>query len=399
MRVLLRLRRNVRNPERISTLYARVTISGLRATTDFSTRIQVYPDQWDSTNQRVLGDSERAELDNEAIERVRNDLRTLFNQQVALYGSIDPDTLQALYLGRKASRSVTLLNLVIDYLHKEAERKQWTPSTKGIYQDYTNNLVEFLESIGRKQLPPMGFDETMAQDFFYWLRKKSVQARSAKHLQWVKRALQDAVRRRILGHNPIEYMNWSKGAPPPIVALSDAELALLETYRFSSPILQRVADCFTLQCYTGLAYGELVTVQRSAIHYGGPMPVLVVVRHKTKHVKNGRTYRIPLIGKAVALLERYGYEMPVYKNQQYNRYLKEVAAILGIEKNLTTHVGRKTAGMIWLNNNVPLETVSKLLGHTKLSTTQLSYAEVLDHKAIADMAAFEARTSKPGSLS
>src|SRR5690606_12284700 len=113
----------------------------------------------------------------------------------------------------------------------------------------------------------------------------------------------------------------------------------------------------------------------------------------TQREKNEQPVKGPLLGRALQILDKYrthpehnkGRLLPVYANQKVNAYLKEITAVLGIPKNITVHSARHTfATTITLANGVPIETVSKLLGHTKISTTQV-YARVLERKISEDM--------------
>ena len=114
----------------------------------------------------------------------------------------------------------------------------------------------------------------------------------------------------------------------------------------------------------------------------------------TKREKTNETVKVPLLPKALAVIDKYkiiskriGSELllPLYSNQKTNNYLKEIAKVCKIHKNITFHVARHTfATTVLLSNGVPIETVSKLLGHTKLSTTQI-YARVLEHKISEDI--------------
>lgn len=94
---------------------------------------------------------------------------------------------------------------------------------------------------------------------------------------------------------------------------------------------------------------------------------------------------IPVIGKVWSILKKYNFVLPVYSNQKYNSALKKIAAEVGIRKKLTSHVGRKTYGTLLLNKDVPIETVSNLLGHSSIRTTQKHYAKVLHMKIARDV--------------
>jgi len=170
--------------------------------------------------------------------------------------------------------------------------------------------------------------------------------------------------------------------------LTERELDLIEETSFMTIGLNRVKDVFLFSCYTGLSYIDIKELHPNQILIG-------IDRNQwihTKRVKTNEPVKIPLLPRAKGILAKYGEEMertgkllPVYSNQKTNKNLKEIAKACGIHKNITFHVARHTfATTVTLSNGVPIETVSKLLGHTKLSTTQI-YARVLQKKVGEDM--------------
>jgi len=170
--------------------------------------------------------------------------------------------------------------------------------------------------------------------------------------------------------------------------LTERELDMLENTFFKPIGLKRVKDVFLFGCYTGLSYIDIWELVPDQILTG-------IDGNKWIHTKRAKTnepLKIPLLPKAREILERYREEskhtgklLPVYSNQKTNKNLKEIATACGIHKKITFHVARHTfATTVTLSNGVPIETVSKLLGHTKLTTTQV-YARVLQKKVGEDM--------------
>ncbi len=159
---------------------------------------------------------------------------------------------------------------------------------------------------------------------------------------------------------------------------------------FTTNRLSQVRDIFLFCCYTGLAYADVEKLSSNQIGRGVDGKSWVFTdRTKTKTASN-----IPLLSPATALLEKYkdhpeavskGCLFPVSSNQKMNAYLKEIADLCGIAKTLTTHVARHTfATTVTLTNGVPLETVSSMLGHKNIKTTQI-YAKVVQKKVSQDM--------------
>jgi site-specific recombinase XerD len=176
--------------------------------------------------------------------------------------------------------------------------------------------------------------------------------------------------------------------------LSEVELKNLEDKIFISKRLDRVRDLFVFSCYTGISYVDIMNLKPNnlVISIDGGNWIM------TKRQKTDTIVKVPLLGQALDIVHKYkdhpntavnGSLLPVLTNEKLNVFLKEVANFVGIQKNLTFHMARHTfATTVTLSNGVPIETVSKLLGHSKIATTQI-YARVLENKISADMNALK----------
>jgi len=186
--------------------------------------------------------------------------------------------------------------------------------------------------------------------------------------------------------------------------LSLKELEEIENKLFTIPRLQLVKDLFVFSCYTSLSYIDVIhlTVDNICIGIDGELWIYY------KREKTTKPIRIPLLPKALEIIEKYksnhksiaqGTIFPKISNQKLNSYLKEVADICGIKKNLTFHVARHTfATTVTLSNGMPIETVSKLLGHSRISTTQI-YAKVIERKVSDDMQKLRVQFKKKDNMS
>lgn len=172
-------------------------------------------------------------------------------------------------------------------------------------------------------------------------------------------------------------------------ALTLLELSVLEALDLQRKDLRQVRDIFVFQCYTGLSYIDIKRLESIHIHQDDKGELWF----KMDRQKTGVSFAIPLLNPALRILKNYTEDgsinpllFPVLSNQKMNDYLKIIQEIAGLQKNLTTHLARHTfATTITLSNNVPIETVSRMLGHTNIRTTQI-YAKVLDLKIESDMA-------------
>ncbi len=173
--------------------------------------------------------------------------------------------------------------------------------------------------------------------------------------------------------------------------LTNQELEVLKSCELSCQRLIRVRDCFLFSCYSGLAYIDILTLERRHIEYNSSSRQYFI---RKKRAKTGVESIIPLFKPAEEILNRHCPEwkncafdtrlLPVISNVRYNVYLKEVAAFCGFNKTLSSHVGRHSfATTVTLENGVSIESVSKMLGHSKLSQTQ-QYAKVTEIKIEKD---------------
>ena len=164
-----------------------------------------------------------------------------------------------------------------------------------------------------------------------------------------------------------------------ITYLTLNELKILEDKDLHTSRLDNVRDLFLFQCYTALSYSDMAQLVKADIQYDNQnRPYIQKQRHKT-----GVTFTIPLMPKAIAILEKYNYKLPVLSNQNYNAYLKEIADLCGIKQNVHTHIARHTFATIALNSGIPIEIISKVLGHSSIKITQSHYAKLLDSTIIS----------------
>jgi site-specific recombinase XerD len=186
--------------------------------------------------------------------------------------------------------------------------------------------------------------------------------------------------------------------------LSAEELECIENLEIDGQRLKRVRDLFIFSCYTGISYGDLMLLTPQNLMIGIDRKFWII----TKREKNGNQVKLPLLTKAISLIEDYKNEescviknslLPIISNQKVNSYLKEIAVKCKIQQKITFHLARHTfATTVALTNGVPIETVSKILGHRKLSTTQI-YAKVIERKVSDDMEVLQQKLNSQGTIS
>mgnify|MGYP002128670122 CR=1 FL=1 len=181
--------------------------------------------------------------------------------------------------------------------------------------------------------------------------------------------------------------------------LSESEIENMMNKKFVSERLELVRDIFIFSCFTGLAYVDVKQLSRNHLSFGIDGDKWIFKNRQ----KTDTSSKIPLLPIALEIINKYENHpacanenrlLPILSNQKMNAYLKEIADVCGINKELTFHIARHTfATTITLSNGVPIETVSKMLGHTNLKTTQ-HYAKILDKKVSEDMKSLRTKLSQ-----
>ncbi|WP_237073792.1 site-specific integrase [Mucilaginibacter mali] len=218
-----------------------------------------------------------------------------------------------------------------------------------------------------------------------------------KYISTLKSVLLECIRKKWLKEDPFrEFKMGYKEVD--IVPLFQDELLAIRNKAFSIDRLNLVRDIFVFSCYTGLAYVDVGNLTRSQIVQGVDDEKWIM----TKRQKTETPQRVPLLPQALEIMEKYAEHpkcvnghavLPILTNQKMNAYLKEIADLCGITKKLTFHLARHTfATTVTLSNGVPIETVSKMLGHKSLKQTQ-HYAKIVDLKISEDMAALRQKLS------
>lgn len=222
-----------------------------------------------------------------------------------------------------------------------------------------------------------------------WLRARGIRQTTIwSYHKTLKTYTREAVRRELIDHDPYVGIKGDRGKPERGRWLTQEEVSRIESAELPTESLRRVRDLFLLQCYTGLSYSDLMSVDWHHTEDIGGMTVLAGERRKT-----GVGYVTVLTDRAKAILARYDYATPKMTNEQYNLRLKMVAGAAGIGKPIASHYGRRTCGIILLNEGYPIEIVARVLGHSDIKTTQEVYAKILDSTVAME---FARHTKAPG---
>jgi site-specific recombinase XerD len=210
-----------------------------------------------------------------------------------------------------------------------------------------------------------------------------------KYIKNLKKIMNMAVGLDWIPSNPFNQFKCSYHSPEREVLTPD-ELQKIMNKKLDSKRLEEIRDVFIFCCYTGFAYVDVYKFDKDAVTKGIDGENWIY----TNRNKTGTKENVPLLPIPMQIIQKYKDDeycvnynklLPVNSNQRYNNYLKELATICGIKKHLTTHIARHTfATTVTLANGVPIETVSAMLGHSSIRTTQI-YAKVVEKKVSDDM--------------
>ncbi|MDP5157101.1 MAG: site-specific integrase [Flaviramulus sp.] len=385
-------RKSRTNPSKLS-IYARITVNGKRS--EISLKRNVLVNDWDNNKAKCRGNTTKVRFLNAYLDEVYNQLLDCHKQLFEEHKMVSANAIKRRYLGEDDNHKtlkelITYHNTNMINVLKFGTMKNYYTTERYLHK-FLNEILK-VDDIYLKQL-----NYHFICDFEQYLRKyKNTKKELSlnnngvmKHLERFKKMINLAFRLEWIPKNPfiqfqLKFNKFDRQY------LTERELSLLENTFFKQERLERVKDIFIFSCYTGLSYIDVkeLTIRQIVKRIDNKYWI------HTKREKTNEVVNIPILPKALAIIEKYKYIselsnetklLPLCSNQKTNSYLKEIMVACGIHKNVTFQVARHTfATTVMLTNGVPLETVSKLLGHTKLSTTQI-YARVLDTKINEDI--------------
>ncbi|MEY3498741.1 MAG: hypothetical protein RL308_410 [Bacteroidota bacterium] len=378
-------------------VYLRITSNG--DSSEISIKRSIKPSLWDTARNKAKGTSPEATEINDYLSSIRGQL---FMHQREL---------------QEAGKQITAKVLLNTFLG--VGEKQW--SLVELFQEHNDNLKQLIGNgfspltlqrydaalkhirnyctvqYNNEKLPLTEVNNKFITGFDFYLKTvaKCQHNSSMKHIKALKKVIRIAIASDYIRKDPfVNYRITQKNVEREY--LTQTEIDAIINKEITIQRLDVIRDLFIFECYTGFAYKDLAALRRENIEIGIDGNRWIVIRRG----KTGVTCRIPLFPISENIIKKYashaeviitGKLLPVPSNQKMNAYLKEVAAICGIDKDLHTHLARHTyATTVTLSNGIPMETVSKLLGHSKLQTTQI-YAKVVNQKVEDDIEMLRAK--------
>jgi site-specific recombinase XerD len=390
-RVLFYLNRVKTNSKREHPIYCRLTVNG--KSREMSTQICLDEKKWNVKSNRVIGNNEISKTSNARLETIANKFLNIRNDLEAKGKTVTADTIMNAYKG-KISKKYTLLG-THEYFNEHFVKPQIGKAyAEGTHERYKTSLFLVKEFMKKQQIPTdlplaeLTFPFINGYEFYLLNTRGCANNTAVKYVKNLMRVINFAVNQEWLPKNPFSRYN-GKLEQVNRTPLRKDEIQRIANLKLTIPRLDRVRDIFVFCCYTGLAFADVskLTINNLAIGLNGGKMIQI------KRTKTDILSSIPLLDIPISILNKYQSDeecqyretlLPVLTNQKYNAYLKEIADLAGIKKKLTTHIARHSFATLMLTNEASLESVSAMLGHANLKTTQV-YAKVIQEKLFTDM--------------
>jgi site-specific recombinase XerD len=370
-------------------IYLRITVDG--RSNELSTKRLWHPDKWNPRLGRAVGTGEGSKNINTHLDTL---LQEAHKARKLLMDSDREITAEAI---KNQMLGIDDRKMILEVFQKHNDQvatlvpQEYSPGTLDLFKrtlNHTRSFIQWKYRVDDLDIRKLNYE--FISQYAFWLKSvRKCQHNSAmKYLTYFKKTVLLCVKYGWLKSDPFAgYSLNRKEVEKPYLTEDELDRVISKDL---STRLGNVRDIFIFCCYTGLAYIDAKQLKRSELVKGFDGEQWIIKnRQKTESAS-----RIPLLPAALQILAKYADDrqcqikdvvLPVLTNQKMNEYLKEIAERCGIEKLLTFHVARHTfATTVTLSNGVPMETVSKMLGHKNLRQTQ-HYAKIVDAKIGYDM--------------
>ena len=385
-------------------IYLRVTLDGQRM--ELSTKRSLHADQWNPVAQKMNGSTTEAKKFNQYLKTLEQRVYDVYRDMMEQRLTLDAATLKLHLTGQAVKENIRYLVPIFEEHNRQVKTLEGKEYAKGTVDRYTTSLkhtvafLKFQYKASDIDITQINHEFITNYDFFLRSVKNCNNNSTVKYLKNFGKIVRICLANGWITVDP--FLNYkSKVKKVDRVFLSKEEIESISAKEFENERLSQVRDIFLFSCFTGLAYVDVKKLDRKDIRNGIDGQRWIFI----KRTKTGTPSSIPLLPMAVAISKRYdghpeciesGKLLPVLSNQKMNAYLKEIADLCRVDKPLTFHIARHTfATTVTLVNGVPIESVSKMLGHTNIKTTQ-HYAKILNIKVSEDMQALRKKlTTKP----
>lgn len=372
-------------------IYIRINIDGKLA--DIATKRYIEPERWNSETGSVKGSKEDARSINTRLEEIKGQLWSHYHKLEREDADITSNLLKRRFTNLDKPDH-TLLELIGQHNKMLNERVgvEYAPGTAERYKTLEKHMRYFLESRYKIQdikLKKLDYQFILDLEHYFKVKRQCNHNSTLKYIKNLKKIINLGIKKEWIEKDPFIKFS-SKLEEVKREFLTKDDLKLIEEKVIDIPRLEMIRDIFLFSCYTGLAYIDVYNLTKTNLVKGTDEELWI----HTKRQKTETKSHIPLLPVPARIIEKYlkhpecihsGKLLPVKSNQKMNAYLKELADICGVTKTISFHTARHTfATTVTLTNNVPIESVSAMLGHKSIRTTQ-HYAKIVDMKVGNDM--------------
>lgn len=378
------------NPE-LSAIYLRITVRGKRS--EISTGQTIPTASWCSKSGKLKGNSQQAKAINSLIDNYKLKVFSSYNELIFANKEVTAETLKNKFLGID-EKAITLVEVFKEHnkMVFSLIGKSYSFGTWKRYETSLNHTIEFMKwkyNVSDMEVKNIKPEFISYYDLWFRTIRNCCNNTSVKYLKNFRKIIKLCIDNEWINKDP--FINYkTKLQPVDKNFLSEEQLESIIDKEFKSERLSFVRDVFIFSCFTGLAYVDIKNLKYDDISTNISGARFI----KIKRTKTKVDASIPLLPIAENILTKYkdnpkclnqNLVLPILSNQKMNQYLKEISTLCDIEFDLTFHTARHTfATTVTLNNGVPIETVSKMLGHKSIKMTQ-HYAKILDSKVSNDM--------------
>ena len=339
-----------------------------------STGREVRPSDFNSKTQTVKGDKELNEFLKALKLRMYSIETTLMSKDV----NVSIDTVLDVFRNGEQERTMTFLQLFEIHncnVGKRVKQKLITPTTLSKYEVTKDYVTRYIKTeLKKDDILVKDITPSFIDNLFVFLLEFMSNNTAIQKMKQVKRVIRFAVDEGYIKVSP--YKITLKKEKKEVQPLTIKEVNIIRKKKIDIKRLAQIRDLFIFECYTGLAFADLMSLNDNDFHIDeSGNKWIIKKRHKTNVVAT-----IPLLPIALEILDKYNYKLPHMSNVKYNAYLKEIGDICGIKKSLHSHLARHTWATILLNAGMDMVSVSKCLGHSNSKITESTYAKVLPDK-------------------
>ena len=390
MGMLLHIRKDKLNKDGEAPIYLRITINGKRAA--IFCKEYTLPEKWSSEGEKIKGTKDETKIINKHLSNIKSKTERIYKQFLEKDITISSQLIKNEFFGKQKGKS---LIQAFEFHNKRVRERIGIDYSGSTYQRYetslmhSKNFLSYEYNLNDILLSDLNFDFISKFEHYFKTVRKCNHNSSIKYLKNLKTVVNLAIKKEWLQKDPFSKFE-TKVHETKRTYLSKDELKSIEEKEFKIKRLEHIRDFFVFSCYTGYAYSDILNLKPEDIktHFDGSKWVI------TSRIKTDTQSNVPLLPKAEEIIEKYkedpesirlGKLFPIPSNVKYNAYLKEIADLCGITKKLCTHSARHTFGTtVTLSNGISIETVSAMLGHKSLRTTQI-YAKVVEEKVSKEM--------------